>query len=673
MSTAITQQSYTRAAIMPDGINVESRTVPATWGTETKGVTRYDWERDRRFIEVLSFDPGHIRTERMDQGLPMLDNHDQWRGSEGVIGIAENVHIESGRGLCDLRFDDDEKSNAVFEKVRKGIIKGVSVGYRVYQYRMDGYDEESGVAIYRAEDWEPMEISIAPIPADVESGIGRDAAVAAWRGTTVIEPEGENKKEQRKSPEGGESANNERKKNMSAENQNPAPPIDEAKLRAEILAQEQARTTGILETTRKMKLDDEFAQRHIADGTSLEEVRAQAIEEWSKKDPAKPEGQRGGGQPKVTGRDEKDKIRSGIAAAIIQRGNARVNLTDQERTTSRDFGHLSLQGMIREVIRSNGGNPDRMSLQEQFRSVTGRGNDFGSYETRMMNTADFANITENVLGKALRAEYELAERTFTIFAQKGSVPDFKIQTRVQLGDASALRPVVEGGEYEYGQSTDAKESLQAFKYGRMIALTYEAFRNDDLGAFTRLPVKVANQVAQLQSNLFYTHLLANGNMGDGNALFSSAHGNLGTAGAPSATTLKEMYKKMREQKSLGDGTTGSGDYLNIAPEWILGGPEQEDAILRQMVLTNPDTTTNANIYAGRLKPIIEPRITGTKWYGIGRPGAVDTIEYGGLEGEPEIYIETFEDPKVDGMSWKVRNVFYVKALDWRNLYYNAGS
>ena len=54
------------------------------------------------------------------------------------------------------------------------IRKNISFGYNVFKFQRDGKNE--GFPQYRATDWEPLEISIVSVPADVSIGIGRSTS-----------------------------------------------------------------------------------------------------------------------------------------------------------------------------------------------------------------------------------------------------------------------------------------------------------------------------------------------------------------------------------------------------------------------------------------------------------------------------------------------------------------
>ena len=167
MTTMTTMNKITtgmRAAAVTGDVNLEARTVEVTFGTEYP-VLRYDWRGDRYFWEELGFKSGEVRTERLMAGVPILDNHNQFAGVRGVFGKAIGK-IDGKQGTAVMRFSGREDVEPVFRDVVDGILDTVSVGYKVHGYVDTGRKGENGYPIYRAIDWEPMEISLAPIPAD---------------------------------------------------------------------------------------------------------------------------------------------------------------------------------------------------------------------------------------------------------------------------------------------------------------------------------------------------------------------------------------------------------------------------------------------------------------------------------------------------------------------------
>ena len=123
---------------------------------------------DRLFYtEILSLDPSSVRPERLSSGAPLLDNHNP----DCQIGVVESWRIDEDRvARAVVRFSKSTKGEEFFQDVVDGIRQSVSVGYLVHRA-----EEVSGGSkpTIKVVDWEPLEISFAPIPADYKVGVGR--------------------------------------------------------------------------------------------------------------------------------------------------------------------------------------------------------------------------------------------------------------------------------------------------------------------------------------------------------------------------------------------------------------------------------------------------------------------------------------------------------------------
>ena len=126
--------------------------------------------------EILSHDAGAVDLSRLQEIGVVLFNHDRDR----VIGHVLSVHLDevTRRLRAVIQFDEDEESERIYQKVRSGTLKGVSVGYAV-----DVWEEvEAGATSTNgrftgpcevATRWTPYEISIVSVPADATVGVGR--------------------------------------------------------------------------------------------------------------------------------------------------------------------------------------------------------------------------------------------------------------------------------------------------------------------------------------------------------------------------------------------------------------------------------------------------------------------------------------------------------------------
>jgi hypothetical protein len=147
-------------------VNEDKRTVDLIFSTGA-AVIRTDYWSGKQYREVLSMDPKHVRLDRLNAGAPMLDGHMGWSVGD-VLGTVEpdSARIDKGKGLATVRFSKRDTVEPVFQDVKDGILRSVSVGYRVYKFQEDT-PKDGGLPTRTAIDWEPFEVSLVPMPADV--------------------------------------------------------------------------------------------------------------------------------------------------------------------------------------------------------------------------------------------------------------------------------------------------------------------------------------------------------------------------------------------------------------------------------------------------------------------------------------------------------------------------
>lgn len=124
--------------------------------------------------EILSHAEGAVDLERINSIGCVLYNHNR----DKVIGKVIRAWIEDGRGNAEIEFDQDADSEIIFQKVKSGTLKGVSVGYLVAVWEEVAANKKSSDGRFTgpcdvATKWMPYEISIVSIPADPTVGVGR--------------------------------------------------------------------------------------------------------------------------------------------------------------------------------------------------------------------------------------------------------------------------------------------------------------------------------------------------------------------------------------------------------------------------------------------------------------------------------------------------------------------
>ena len=126
-------------------------------------------------LEILDHAPGAVNIARLNDIGVLLFNHKR----DAVLGRINRAWIEGNRGYAEVEFDTDEAAEVIYQKVKSGTLKGVSVGYRIESIEevMPGRTSADGRFTGPcdvARKWEPFEISIVSVPADPTVGVGRE-------------------------------------------------------------------------------------------------------------------------------------------------------------------------------------------------------------------------------------------------------------------------------------------------------------------------------------------------------------------------------------------------------------------------------------------------------------------------------------------------------------------
>jgi HK97 family phage major capsid protein len=144
--------------------------------SSTNPVKRMSWG-GVWWYEVLSHAAGAVRTDRLtDPGIALLVNHD----TNQRAGILQDGVIGSKGGRGNARFNSTQFGKDTATEVREKTLPWVSVGYIVHSEQrvadinpLDDQDEDY-IGTFEADDWEPVEVSLVSVPADITVGVGRD-------------------------------------------------------------------------------------------------------------------------------------------------------------------------------------------------------------------------------------------------------------------------------------------------------------------------------------------------------------------------------------------------------------------------------------------------------------------------------------------------------------------
>ena len=660
---AMELRNLTRAATPDASTPLATAEIVFTSGAQ---VQRYDWSRDRVYMEELVVEPGSIRLGRLERGAPLLNTHSNYDLSQ-VLGVVENPIIANGLGTCTATFSRREDVAGYVQDVADKIIRNVSVGYARHRMEMVPPALDGAPWVYRVTDWEPMEVSLVPIPADMDSQI-RSAASTG--------------------PDGQPEANQHR--TYACEFFTAQAPAEATRAAAQTLEettmpnsianggapatpQITPAQTPPVQDTRAADIADlctlhgvpALASSLIRSGATTESAGLAVLSELARRDTA------AGGHRNVarieTVRDEMQVRMAGIEQAILHRVAAGTQLDDN----GKQYRGLSLIEMGRDFLEAHGQSTrglDRMTLASRMLNFRVAG---------PLGTSDFSSLFANVANKRLRSAYDENAGTYSLWARRApNAPDFKNMSVVQLAGAPDLLQTNEAGEFKYGAMSDGGETYAMLTYGRIVSLTRQAIVNDDLRAFERMVSAFGFAARRLENRAVYAQLTANANLADGGALFNATatstaggHANLLATSALAIGTLGAARTSMRLQKGL------QQEELNLAPSYLIV-PAALEQTAYNLTSANYVPSTKAEINEFRaggrtaVTPIVEPVLdanSATAWYMAASNSQVDTVEYCYLDGAEGPVIESEVGFETDGVSYKCRLDFAAKAVDYRGL------
>lgn len=627
------------ASITPESVDADKRSVDVIFYTGAK-VQRYNWELGQYWL-TLDLKPGAVRLDRLNNGAPVLDTHSDWSLSD-VIGVVEKGWIEDGKGKATFRFSERAEVEPIWKDVKAGILRNISMGILVHA-KKDVTPNDETVKQFLATDWEPMEISVVPIPADPGAG---------FLSFEDPDPDITRAKTRKENTTMGNEVDNAA---VAAAGSEGTPARDQEQLeqaKKQAAQEERQRAAGIRQAVTAAKLDVTVADELIAAGTSLADARTKILEKLAARSEENPT------------RSQVDIIRDMDVTRVAAVENALLHRMDPSRfklEAGREYAGLSMLEHCKTFLSAHGIRYQGQSKLEVVRLA-------------LQTTSDFPLLLANAGTQRLRDAYNSAPVTYRIWARRApNAPDFKQMLIVNLGGTPDLLRTNEHGEFTYGNMSEAGEVYAVLTYGRIVGFTRQAIVNDDLRGFDRLLTGFGNSAARLENRTVYAQLTANANLSDNIPLFDALHGNL--SGAPaviSVASLTAARAAMRLQRGL------ASEELNLAPRYLIVPATIEQVAYQytsaQFVPVTP-ATVNEFRAGGRtaLEPVVDAVLdvnSTSHWYLAADSAQLDTVEYCYLDGNEGIYTEQRMGFEVDGMELKARLDFGAKVIDYRGLYEN---
>ncbi|BAI72847.1 peptidase U35 [Azospirillum sp. B510] len=589
------------AAFVPGTLNRDARTVEVTAISGPAPVTRTGRAPDgtmRRWIEQLdatAVDWGAFA------GAPVLKDHNPT--TDSTVGVIESARLEGKAASAVVRFSEKPAAQELLSDIEAGIIRGVSLGYRVSKFSREG-------DVFTAVQWKPLELSFVPLPADAGATVRSEEFMAEI--TTETET-----------------------------TRTDGPVLNRAQRNAEIRSI--ARVSGLPQTWVDAQIDGD---------AELDAVRAAAFSEMQKRSgPALNTAQ----IQVIQDHGDPIQVRTAMADALAAR-LAPAHVKPEGR--AREFTSWTVVDMAGELARARGATFDHRNRAAVVEALFSRA---------AHSTSDFPLLLQDATNKALLPSYNSAAPTYRQWSAARSFNDFRPHRFLRLGDFPGLKEIgAEGGEPEYGTLSENRETVSPKEFGTGVSIDRRALLNDDLGALASLTGLIGVRVAAEENRLAYDHLLSNPVLSDGHGVFHATHENLMPSAGITVESVAAVVATMRKQKSR-DGVP-----LNIAPRFLLIGPDSELAARRLLAAITAAQVGNVNPWSGLLELIVDANIADDRWIVFADPGMYPTFVHGYVAGTTGPTVRSEIDFDTRALKIAVGLDFGYGAIDFRGAAFNPG-
>ena len=690
--------------VRADTLDEKTRSIEAVIATEAK-VRVLDWSNFRIIEEVLLMEG--CRIPKGEQ-VPMLDTHDRFTVQK-QLGSTRQLRVEGDKLVGRNFFSSSEPAEHAWTLTREGHLKDNSVGYKVYRSveiepgktkTVRGVEYTAGELPLRiATSWEIKENSVCAIGADgaaknreesvIENrkdrqmekfkewlearGLNYDDLSEKQRASLKTDFEAEQKRAEDEAArvsaadtlQSAEPAPGQRTEpDATPQRTDDEPPaVNPQQVAGDAVRAERERVNNIRALAGD-DLDNEVVERCIREGKTVDQARELVLNAVRQN------------RPKVQAPGimvpDRTVTREILENAMLLRAGYEDIVTEGDDGAERAeqagrFRDLSMQDMCRQAILLDG-QEIPAGREEMIRAA--------------FSTASLPLLLSNVANKALLKGYNMQPETWQEWCTTGTATDFKTMTRARLTDTGSLEEVGSGGEVKYGGATEEGEQYSVSTYAKNFAITRQQIIDDDLQALTKQPRNMGARAKRLIGDLVYAHLMANGNMSDGVALFASGHGNLNTSVALTKDNLAAALVVFMKQ------TDKDGQNINVPVAVLLVPPDlfftAAEIIKAATIVVAGDTDVVKPAYNAiadlNIRAVSESRLSNssftgysaTSWYLTGDKNLCDTIEVAFLNGRKEPTIERFPmGPDRMGITFRVFHDVGCKSMDHRSMQKNT--
>ena len=672
--------------------------------------------------EILDHTDGCVDFSRLDANPVVLFNHNR----DVILGKINRAWVENGRGEAEITFDTDDEAEKIYQKVKSGTLKGVSVGYLVDSWEEVMPNKQSSDGRFTgpcsiAKRWTPYEISIVSVPADPTVGIGRSDdggtrlrqlqykqllkeeskmtreqmlarmmeihAAASDRAMTAEEQAefdrlkrsvelmdlsgsagagapGQVSRAKNKDDDGDSDGGNggDGDDGDGSDDDEDEKKAKEAAEKA--LAAERMRVRQIDDMCRSFGMD---SRQFVDNGDSVEKVRAAVLNQLMQDGAPIRSGIR------VTD-DEGDKFRRAAVDSLLLRSGMEL---ERPADGARNFMGMRFRDLAVECLQMDGVHESGLNRRSDDELYARLQRGFFTPEST------FPAILDNTIEKAYREGHKKVSVTFDRITKKGALSDFKIHNNYYIaGPVGEFLEVPENGELKHDVFRDDHlPTRQLRTYGRQFTLSRKAFIDDDIGLVTSLPARYAASARKTINKQVYTVMVSNPAIFDGVQLFHPAHKNLLKTGTGvTQEAMQTMIMALANQKDQ----FGESIIINPAKIVVPSGMQFDMyTLFNSPTIHTTDNTQAVNPlyqYRDRLEVVEDPVINALcggmgnimPWWLLGAAGDTEFIEVDYLNGQEIPNIRRMETPGQLGFVWDIYLDWGISVMDFRGGVKNPG-
>lgn len=587
--------------------------------------------------EILKHDAAAIRLDRLRTLGSVLVNHDPSQRAAKIL----SADVVGGRLDVEVRFGSTAFAQQIRQEVADGLLRGVSIGYRVHQWLVD-----EQARTYTATDWEPFEVTFTPVPADATVGTGRSAE--AW-GLFVRSI----------SSTAARAASQEARVSDPVIPSKPAaepaaaPFTNDEGVRANVIAEQrdiagQAKSVG-LDAGDFVGMTRAAAQAamlvKLAERTATPEPKQAAVASINY--------------------DQADKARDAFTGALAHRVGVRSESLDAHKVHNPLLGRGMLE-TFRRYAKLVGINTEEWSREDVAFYALGKREMMSETAQRSANVGTgqlLSFVFLNSIAKIVARGFEMGSQTarYREIVSDQVVPDFK-QFSVGSLSAGNLQKTAELMTFPELDKAEGVYNSTAAMWGGTLSLSLQALVSDDTASFERL-LRMAGPIADktIDRRVFQKLL-----MGTSAAEATSTWTNNTTSGGTLVYTTADLAAAARAKlglvrAALINKVGKDGNPYGNLPRFLVVPVTREMEALGITGGSGPTLQAGVAQQASSLKVVATPwleaaALTGystTSYYLLADPNEVTTLVVTKVRGFENVQVMPYDAGAVAGFNWKL--------------------